>query len=426
MFKKLDDLRSLILPVGLALLILVALTGLTWANYRYAVQNPGGNDLLPHWLGTRLFLMQGQSPYSAETTQAVQKMIFGRPARPGEDQSAVAYPFYSIYLFSPFSLIENYDTARAVWMTALEVGIILLVMASIALSRWHIQPVILVALLVFSVLWYHSIRSIINGNAAILCALWIALAFLAIRAGHDGLAGFLLALSTIKPQMVVLLAVFVLFWCISWKRWTLFWGFLGSLGLLIASTSLLIPDWIVQNLRQVLTYPKYTLPGTPGAIFTQWLPGVGSRLGWALTIFLLATLVVEWRAAWRKEFHWFFWTASLTLVATNLIGIRTATDNYLALFPALVLVLATWDQEWGWLGRLLVILSFIGLFFGLWWMFLATIYPLNGQPTQSPAMFFPLPVFLFLTLYWIRWWVLHPSELLLDQLRRVTGGVRQK
>ncbi len=33
-------------------------------------------------------------------------------------------------------------------------------------------------------------------------------------------------------------------------------------------------------------------------------------------------------------------------------------------------------------------------------------------------MFFPLPVFLLVGLYWVRWWVLRPEQPLLDRLRR--------
>jgi hypothetical protein len=32
-------------------------------------------------------------------------------------------------------------------------------------------------------------------------------------------------------------------------------------------------------------------------------------------------------------------------------------------------------------------------------------------------MFFPLPVFLLVGLYWVRWWVLRPEKPLLDRWR---------
>lgn len=404
--------------VSIAVVVLVALVlaGLTWINYRYSVQNPGGSDFLPRWVGTRQFLMKAQSPYSDATTQEIQQRFYNRPALSNEDQQLFVYPFYSIFIFGPYALISDYNTARAVWMTTLEASIILMAAAAISLSRWRLSHFMLIVLLIFAVLWYFGIRALINANASILIGLLIVVAFLAIRAGQDSWAGLLLALATIKPQVVILLVLFVLLWSISERRWLLFWSFLGNLALMVAITSLFIPDWTLQNIRQVAAYPGYTLPGTPGAIFIQWLPGVGKQLGWALTIFLTTTLLWEWRAARKKDFHWFLWTAYLTLVITTIIGIRTATENYVVLFPALILVFAAWDQEWGVFGRGLIGFSYILLFFGVWWLFLATLER-GDQPIQSSIMFFPLPIFLMIGLYWIRWWVLRPERPLLDQWR---------
>ena len=399
--------------VGLVLLMLV---GLTWINYRYSVQNPGGSDFLPTWVGTRMFLMEGVSPYADVVTQEIQQRFYGRPARPGEDQILFPYPFYSIFIFSPFALIGDYNTARAVWMTVLEVAIILIVLASLSLNNWKPSLLALGGLLIFGALWYYSIRPLINGNTSILVSLIVVAALLAIRAEIDGLAGFLLALSTIKPQMVVLFILFILIWAVSQRRWILVWGFLGSLGLMTAVTMLFIPNWIWQNLVQMIAYSKYTLPTIPRGIFKVWVPGVGNQLGWGLTIMLISGLILEWRYAWGKEFRWFLWTACLTLAATPIIGLPAATENYLILFPGVVMIFNAWDERWHCVGRGLIGLSYILLFFGVWWLFLATLERGN-QPMQNPIMFFPLPIFLLVDLYWVRWWVLRPERPLLDQWR---------
>ena len=386
-------------------------------NLRFTRQNPGGNDFIPRWLGTRLFLIEGQSPYSEQTTQQIQEFIFGRPARVNEDQSLFVYPFYSILLFGPFGVIKDFATARAIWMTFLELSLLLTVVISLNLIRWRLSPLMLGWIFLFSTLWYHSVRPIINGNPAVVVALLIVLAFITMRVEQDALAGFFLAFATVKPQMVVLLIPLVLLWALSHRRWTLINATLASLVILVIVGYFFDPSWIMENLRQVVAYPDYTLPGSPGGIFAAWLPGVGNQMGWALTVFMAGMLVWEWRAAWKQDFQWFLWTACLTLVATNLIGVRTATANYIALLPAVLLVFKIWDERWGQLGRWLVIASSIVLLAGLWWLFLATLQP-GDQPVQNPIMFFPLPVFLLIGLYWVRHWALHSPTPLLDQLRR--------
>ncbi len=415
--------RSQIAQVLVILLIIVVLVGLTWANHQFVRQNPGGNDFLPRWVGTRMFLMRGWSPYSEQTNEAIQEMIFGRAAELDEDQSLFVYPMYTILIMAPYGIIQDYELARALWMTTLEISLVLLALSGISLSRWKPPVWLFIATILFSLFWYHSLRAVINGNASILIALFIAVSLLLLRQQQDALAGVLLALTTIKPQMVVLLIPLVFLWAISQRRWTIIGVFFGSLAIMAAIGMLFHPSWPMQNLAQVLTYPGYTLPGTPGAILTEWLPGVGKQLGWMITALMVGVLVVEWRATWKKEFVWLLWTAYLTLTITNLIGIRTATANYVALLPGLLLVFAAWDERWPRMGRWLSVITMGILFFGLWFIFLRTIQ-MGDQPVQSPIMFFPFPVILLVLLYWVRWWATKPPRLYLDRLRSAQKGAR--
>lgn len=414
--KKLRDQRRYFSYLLFILILTTVLVGLTWVNFRYSMQNPGGSDFLPRWLGTRLFLLTGESPYSDQTSEQIQQQFYGRTASPEEDQVLFVYPFYSIFIFGPFALIPDYNIARAVWMTALEIAVLGIALIGIRLSRWKPGPLGLGLLLLFALLYYYDLRALINANASILVALLVFTAFIAIRANEDAWAGFLLALATIKPQMVVLLLVFIIIWSISNRRNLIIWSLLGNLALMIAISSLLIPDWIWQMLRQVIAYPDYTLPNTPRAIFLEWLPGVGEQLGWGLLILMTATLIWEWRLARGKEFRWFYWTANLTLVGTSLIGIPTATENYIILLPCLLLVFSGFAQEWGTYGRFLIVLSYLLLSFGIWWLFLATLQ-VGDQPVQNPSLFFLLPVYLIFGLYGIRWRILRPERPLFDQWR---------
>ena len=117
--------------VGAVLLSIVFLVLLTIANYQYARNNPGGTDFLVHWLGTRAYFTEGISPYSDQVAVQIQNMVYGRTALPGEHELRVAYPFYSVILFFPLALIQDFTVARAVWMTILEIGLIALTLVSI-------------------------------------------------------------------------------------------------------------------------------------------------------------------------------------------------------------------------------------------------------------------------------------------------------
>ncbi len=399
-----------------AILIIGVLVLVTWANYDFAQQNTGGNDFLVHWVGTRAIFVDGLSPYSDAVAERIQTLAYGRPALPGEHELRVAYPMYSALVFLPFALISDYELARALWMTTLEAALIGLAFLSLKLTRWKMSIWLLPFFLIFSIFWYHSLRPVINGNAVILVALALVAAFAALKTGKDELAGVLLAFSTIKPHLVILPIIFFLIWTISFGRWRTLGWMLISLVLLSISAALFVPDWPLQNLREILAYSSYNPPGTPGAAFETWLPAAGRQLGWALSALMGLILVTEWIFVRRREFRWFLWTGCLTLVISQWIGIQTDPGNFILLFFPLVLVISMWVERWGRAGSVLTVITLFLLFIVPWAIFLQTV-TYGNQPLQHPIMFFPLPLFLLITLYWVRWWAIKPRRLLVEELR---------
>jgi hypothetical protein len=382
-----------------AILACAVVCTLTYANYHFASRNPGGNDFLPRWAGTRLYLTEGLSPYGSQASAEIQRMIYGRQAIVGEDQSLFVYPFYSIPLFAPFSLISDYSVARAAWMLVLELCILWLAWVGVSLSKCRPSPLALGGLVLFGAFWYHNVRSVINGNPALLCGAFIAAVLLALRDRRDMLAGFLLALATFKPQMVVLLVPLALFWAFSLQRWRFFWSIVVGVLVLLTTSSVILPGWIVPAIEQITAYPDYTLPGTPASIFTAWWGDSGRILGGLLTAALVILLASEWWKVRGKDFAGFMWTVFLTLAATNLIGVRTATDNFSALYPALILIIATWVRRPEGTWARLVMVSMPALLVGMWILFLSS---LQDGAVEHGIMFFPLPLLTIAGLYTIR------------------------
>jgi len=397
--------------------ILGLVAALTWSNYQYARQNPGGNDFLVHWMGTRNFLLYGTSPYSDQTAIAIQTMAYGRPAIIGkEHELRVAYPLYSIVLFTPFALIPDFTLARAIWMTVLEGALVLVSFISIRLADWKPNILILALFMLFSVFWYHGLRPLINGNAVILIALFIVGAFYAIKNGNDELAGVLLAFSSVKPQLAVVVMAFVFIWSLRQGRLKIIVWMLTTLLLLVLSAVLLIPDWMLQNVREVMRYPGYNPPGTLATALLAMLPGLGKRLPLIIAGLLGIIMLGEWFLVKpNRDFKTFLWTASLSLVISQWIGIQTDPGNFIILMPALVLSLALLESRWRW-GKVFTYLVMLFLFLGLWWLFIQTAIP-GDQLQQGPIMFLPLPAVLLALLYWVRWWVFRPPSVWFDDVQ---------
>jgi len=140
----------------LQILLLLIIVGLfIFGNLQYTAKNPGGNDFLVHWVGTQSFVKEGISPYSDNVALRIQNLVYGRPAQAGEHELRVSYPLYSIFLFLPFSLIEDFTIARAIWMTVLEFLVIISTIMMIKMVNWKPNFLISFLLIVFSIFWYH-------------------------------------------------------------------------------------------------------------------------------------------------------------------------------------------------------------------------------------------------------------------------------
>lgn len=366
------------------------LVGATFLNLRFARANPGGNDFLTRWVAARSFLIEGLSPYSDEVALQIQLLAYGRPARPGEDQMRMAYPFYALALFAPYAFIEDYAAARALWMTTLEASAILFALLSARLTNWKPEPFNAALWILFAVLGYHSVRAVINGNVVLFIAMFMVLALWFVRAERDVLAAAFLTLTTVKPQLAVLFITGIFVWCVSQRRWKLvMWTAYWGIGLVLLGM-LFIPDWVAQNLSDVIAYPSYTTAGTVQAALAELYPIMGRWLGWAITVVMSLWLIYEWRAMWGQPFEEFLTAVCATLVASQWIGIQTDPGNFIILSLPLVLVFAWAQARWKksvavWIGVIIV-----SLLLGLWTLFLVTV---QGN-LQSPFMFLPMPAVL--------------------------------
>lgn len=393
--KKDNPSRKIIFGLMVFLVLLLNLL----AFYQFTLIAPGGNDSIPRWIGTRAWLFEGINPYSAEVTLRSQKMIYGRVATSAEDQQKFVYPFYTIIFYIPFVWMK-FEWARAVYMLILELAIIAMIIVSIKTLDWSPPRWLMISTILFGILFYHSIRTIVLWQMAGVCAFLITLAFWGIKDKQDIIAGISLALASIKPQMVFLIIPFVFGWGLILKRWKLSITMLMTLLVLVGGSFLLLPTWLSEMIGQIKDYEHYTNTVSPLHILTHTIfPFMGDKVEWGLISILLVWLIYEWFQVRSFESDHFIWVFLLTLVITNLIALRTATTNYLMMFPAFVFLFQKLSNShiqkanfWIWMIELI-------FFIGTWVLFIVTV---QGREEQW-QMYLPFPLFLFIGLIIIRW-----------------------
>ncbi len=381
-------------PLPALLLAGIVLTAVLSAALHgmFVADAPGANDLYPRWRGAQLFWQEGIDPYSEEASLAIQTGIYGRPALPDEDQVLFVYPFYAAFFMWPLAGL-SYDWAQAIWMAVVMLSLATAVILLLRLFDWRQSVWLLGVTLLWSVIFYHSARTVLLGQFAGPVFLFMAASLLSLKRGRDGWAGLFLALATLKPQMIFLLIPALLGWTAGRRpdgrrRWRFWWGFGGMMAGLTAVSFLLLPGWLAGFARQVGYYPDYTVTGPPVWVITGYYwPQLGKPVEYALSLLLLAWMGWQWRHLRHLTLDSprFWLIIGLTLVVTNSVILRTATTNYVVMYLPLLLGLKWMGARY---GRIWPALFFLASIVSLWALFFATA---QGD-FEHPVMYLPLPL----------------------------------
>ncbi|PYV80248.1 MAG: hypothetical protein DMG96_00855 [Acidobacteria bacterium] len=361
---------------------------------------PRGNlsDLYPSWLAARELLLRNRDPYSPEITVEIQTGYYGRPidaARPNDptNQQAFAYPVYVAFLLAPsvklpFSEVQVLFRWLLAGLTALSVLLWLHVIG----LRLSWVPATVVVVLVFGT--FPVVQGIKLQQLSLMVAALIAGSTFFLVKGRLTLAGILLALAMIKPQLTVLLAAWLMLWAFSrlYLRWKFAAAFVLTLAALMGAGEVLLPGWIHEFYIAVLAYRKYAVSlSLLGELTTP-------TLGLLLTVAALSiTAIICWNArnvrALDREFCR---TTSLVLAVTVVVIPTIAPYNQPLLVPGALLVGVSWmGEHW---SELLRTNLFIRIFRGVaavclaWHWISATVLAAASFFSSRAQEFWRLPL----------------------------------
>jgi hypothetical protein len=400
-------------PAGRLILLLLAgflMVANVLATYWFFTSSyPGANDFASRWAGARAFWVDGVSPYSAEATRQIQMLIYGRPILPEEEQEfdpgPFAYPFYTVFFLLPIVWM-SYPLAEAVWLVVLEVCLFGGLMLALRLYGWRPPRWLLVCTAVWVFFFYPHARALMLGQFAVFVFATVALALWALRNGRDILAGFCLALSTVKPQMVFLLVPLLLWWAVRERRYRLVASAAAWVALLLGASWIVESGWVGGFFDQVTRYTSYTAIGSPIWIIAHiTFPFLGVWGEWVLSALAVVGMIgAAWWALRQRKVGWFDWAVGLCLIVTNLVALRTATTNYVILLLPLVMVFRALQRRRG--GAWWILLVEVVLLVGLWVLFLATVV----ERFEHPSVYLPLPFGLLAVFALARRWIVVVEE----------------
>lgn len=350
---------------------------------------PSHSDLLPRWVGTRAAL-RGENPYSAAVLREIQTAYYGRPltaadhARP----QAFLYPAWMVILLAPLAPL-SWPAARAVFLLAMTPLLgwgAWLCMKMVGLPRGGPDRALTLGFFLFSWAAVWGLR-LQQPTVAVAAAVFLSVSLLS--RGKEATPGVLLAMATVKPQLVLPLLVWLLLWAGLRRKFVFIAAFAATFGLLAGLAEWVTPHWMPVWLASMRSYGAVTHTAAP----LEWL--LGHWVGLAATgAVALAAGYVLWRLrGCEGASAEFAFAVSLALAATVSL---VPTDlpmiyNYVLLLPAcLLLIFRGPAQPFPSLVRTLALVQ-------LAWDFVALPVAVAGESGRNPAGFWTLlPFFDFL------------------------------
>jgi hypothetical protein len=304
---------------------------------------PRGNlsDLYPRWLGARELLLHRRNPYSAEITREIQQGYYGRPLDPAlpndpRDQQGFAYPAYVVFLLAP-TVGLPFDAVQAGFrwlLVGMAAGSILL---WFSVLRW--KPSVATAAIFIALMlgWLPMVQGIKLQQITLLVAGLLAACGACLAGGWLLVAGGLLALATIKPQLTWPVVLWLLFWAASdWRsRRRFMFGFGLVTLILLGGAQLLLPGWLRMFIEAIRQYHHYTQNQSVLAVLFGSIIG---RILEATSVILCALCI--WPVRKEPSLNPAFGRAfALVLALTVLIVPMFAPYNQVLLAPAILALL---------------------------------------------------------------------------------------
>jgi len=320
-------------------------------SYASAHNIPRGNlsDLYPRWLGARELLLDHRDPYTAQLTEQIQVGYYGRaldPARPDDpkDQQAFAYPVYVVFLLAP-TLKLPFTTLQFAFRWFLIALTLISLLFWLRSFRLRVRPSTIVIASLLTLGSFPVLQGIKLQQMSLLVSGMISASILLLVEGQLVAAGVLLALATIKPQLVALLFAWLLLWALSnWeRRQRLVWGSVGTLGMLLAASEYVLPGWVARFLGAVEAYRQYN-DGAWSVLQVLVTPFWGMVLT-ALVVLALSVICWHHRHV-PSDSVLFGWITALVLASTVLIVPKTSPYNQVLLLPGIILVIHQWHAWW--------------------------------------------------------------------------------
>lgn len=360
--------------------------------------NIGSGDFIGYWSATHLFV-NGENPYDPALMGMVQREI-----KTGRDVTVMVWnPPLLFAFFLPLGWL-SFPVAKFIWMIS---SVAMVLGSSLMLAELYLpndRPEIRLLFFLFSVCLPQVISGLVIGQVTFLVFFGLTVSLFLLNKGHVFWAGAALALTLIKPHLVILSLVYLLIYMARKRQ------FAGWAGLMTVGTACMLvlfvfrPEWIQDLLEQMKSNPTNWFTPTLGGLVSYL--GISELLRYMILLFLPLPLYLAW---YHPEIDSNRVVAFLTLLTVPLTFFGWSFDQVILLIPI--------AQVFAWVGflekRLLKVWLTASILIAL---IVAILYRLSSRNDVFQIWF---PFFLWLIYFaaWRLYQTAMPKAVLSDERR---------
>ncbi|MDY7041260.1 MAG: glycosyltransferase family 87 protein, partial [Chloroflexota bacterium] len=195
-------------------------------------------DFVAFWSAGRA-VAYGLSPYDAQAMAMLQ-------APAGYDESFFSpfyYPLWTALAFVPFGVLPLH-VAGALWQTLNQIALLGSLVAVLLALDWQPGTMPFVALMGSWLAFHPALVAFINSQFSIVILALVSWTLFLLVKEKAGMAGCLLALTIVKPQLGIVIVPALLGTMVLRRQWTGPLSFGATLVLMVGGAQIMEPGWI--------------------------------------------------------------------------------------------------------------------------------------------------------------------------------------
>ncbi|HAF61616.1 MAG TPA: hypothetical protein DCK95_04750 [Anaerolineaceae bacterium] len=379
---------------ALAILLLFAL------NLIIARNVTGGVDFYVKWGSARIMHDGEMSVYSNAARDLLVENAKNTIYFSLSDTTQFTTPIYTLFLYFPFAWINDFELARALWMTIccilLVVGIQPQEKAVFQLQTKNNATYFLIAFLITNIF---SAISIISGDTLIIALTLVLISLKHARKGNYELAGIFCGLATIQPVLAIVWVILLGIVSIREGNWGVVVWFIISSVLLVFSGFILQAGWTVEYLQTIILAIR-KIP--------EILQFNSRNINQILRLTIpLIILIVEWvrtvSRVDRPQTNIWLFNLSLILFAIGVAPLKP--EAFVLTIPAWVEIFDEWNKRQNNSAKVIGYINLsVYILFTILFIFVKPATIVNQQAISDTLLSLSSVHVLF-NMYWIRGWL---------------------